>query len=56
MMDVYFVVGTIAIVLYTKCGGAEQFVIFDEFDIPDGMDLLSSLDNLVGSVRVNVFD
>lgn len=55
-MDVYFVISAIAIVLYAKGGGAEQFVVFDEFDIPDGMDLLSSLDDLIGSMRVNVFD
>ena len=56
MMNVYFVVRAVTVILYPKGGRAKQFIVFDQFHIADGMDLLSSFDDLIGSVRVNVFD
>ena len=55
MMNVDLIECTVAIILYTKGSGTKQLVVFDQFHIPDGMDLFSSLDDLIGPVRINVF-
>ena len=55
-MNIYFVKRAIAVILYPKSGRTKELVVLDQLYITNGMDLFAPFDDLIGSVRVNVFD
>jgi hypothetical protein len=54
-LDVNFVEGGVVIVFHPKGNRAHQFIMFQEFHVTDGVDLLPPADDLIGSVIVHKF-
>ena len=54
-LDMNFVESGIVIIFHPKGDRAHQFIMFQEFHVTDGVDLLTSADYLIGSVIVYKF-
>jgi hypothetical protein len=52
----HFVKSAVIVILHPKADGTHEFIAFNEFNITDGMYLLSPANDFVGSVVVNEFE
>jgi hypothetical protein len=50
-----FVEGGVVVVFHPKGNRAHQFIMFQEFHVSDGVDLLTPADDFIGSVIVHKF-
>ena len=56
MLDVYFVVSAVGIILNPEHNSIEQFVMFHQFNIAAGVNFFPPADYFIGAGIVNVFD
>lgn len=54
-LDVYFVEGGVVVVLHSESDGAHQVIVFEEFNIANGMYLFASSYDFVSAVVVDEF-
>jgi hypothetical protein len=55
-LDIYLIIGSVAVVLDPESDRFKQLIIFDQFDISNGMDLLSPANHFIGPIGIHILD
>src|SRR5687768_2859569 len=56
LLDIYFIIRGVAVILNPEHSGAKQVIVFYEFNKTNGMNLFSSADHFIRSMGINVLD
>lgn len=56
LLDIDLVISSVAVVLYAEGNGLEELVIFDQFNIANGMDLFSPANHFIGPIGIYILN